>query len=214
MDDRDFADLVFSIYQGSERYWSGVRPRFAGLGPVCFFYDSRQHDGASEIASLIADVGQAMQRTIQAVDLGATACENTPQGQKLVSDFADRSAGIIAAFSHANSEVVSLVLTVASRRPEVPILALLLYSPTDDRSMPLRPPLMMRSRHNMCVISMPHGASLGEVIKGFLHDRWTDSLAVLDIERKMAARHGTARARRRDARKIVEAYYARKCGLI
>jgi hypothetical protein len=214
MDDRDLLDLILSIYQGSEGCWHDTRPRFVDFGPIHFLHDSRQFDRAPDLAQAISETGHRLQRTIRSFDLAMAARTGTPRAQRLVSGFMESTAGIVALLAPGDTEVVSLLVTVAERRPEVPILAMLTPLSKGDIRGEFKAPIVLRSRHNLCCVRLPRTEVACEFVKGFLHDRWTDALAVLDIESKMAARHGSTKARHRDARKIVEAYHARQLNLL
>lgn len=210
MDDQDLLDLIQSIYQGSDGYWNDPRPRFVGFRPIYFLHDSRLHERASEIALQFADAGQAQQRTIEFLDFAKAARVSAPYAQAMVSSLVEKAAGVVALLTSTDAEGASLLATIAERRPEVPILVLLAPFAKDHAEGEFTAPIVMRSRHNLCCLALPHDELLRELFKGFLRDRWTDALAVLDIESKMAARHGSAQARHRDARKIVETFHARK----
>lgn len=214
MDDRDIMDLVLSIYQGSDGCWDHPRPRFAGLGPVHIVHDSRQRESASDWAQSIIDAGRAQHRMLQSVDLARVARMNTPRAQAHLGSILNETVGVLAFQGPTDTEVASLLTTLAERRPEVPILAMM--APGCGAGDPGRfmAPVLMRSRHNLCCLDLPGPVRLAEVVRGYLHDRWTDGLAILDFESKMAARHGTAATRHRDSRKIVEALNARKHDLL
>lgn len=214
MDDRDIVDLVLSIYQGSDGCWDRPRPRFAGLGPVHIVHDSRQRESSSDWAQSIADAGRAQHRLLQPVDLAKVARMSTPRAQACLGSMLDETAGVLALQRSMDTEVASLLTTLAERRPDVPILAMMASHGRAGDPGRVRAPILMRSRHNLCCLNLPAPGRLAEVVHGFLHDRWTDGLAILDFKSKMAARHGTEATRHRDSRKIVEALHARKHGLL
>jgi hypothetical protein len=213
MDQRDLVDLIVSIYQGSDGGWATPRPRFAGVGPVHLLYDSRRQCGGPVIVDSIVSVARDY-RTLQLVDLAKIACAGTPRGQALLGKIIEKTEGVLALHGPSDTEIISLLVTIAERRPEVPILALMAPNENGEPPTEVKAPVMLRSRHNLCYAAMPRLETLSELAKGFLHDRWTDGLAVHDIESKMAARHGTPKTRHRDARRIVEAYYARQHNLL
>lgn len=211
MDDRDFLDLIQSIYQGSG-CWDGPKSRFAGPGPILLLYDSRHQGRPAEIAELVAGCQPAAGRAVECRDLAEIAWAKTPEARVGLAALLGRVSGIVALITSAAADAVSILVSAADRRPDLPILAML---GSDDASAgSIETPIFMRSRHNMCCVTMPGPKAAAELVKGFLHDRWTDSLAMLDIEGRMAARHGTRDVRHRDARKIVEAIHARKHNLL
>jgi len=205
IDDRDLFDLISSIYQGSDGYWQDRQPRFAKSGPVRLLYDSRQLEAAAEIASVILAEAPA----IQPSNLARIASARTPPAQEVLDRLVEKTGGVVALFAPQQAEMAALLITLAERRPEVPILALLKASANSD-AVDSKVPIMMRSRHNLCCLTVPRPQLLRELVRGFMHDRWTDGVALLDIEREMAARHGSTEMRHRDARTIVEAYHARQ----
>jgi hypothetical protein len=214
MDDRDILDLVLSIYQGSDGCWDRPRSRFTGLGPVHIVYDSRQRDSGSAWGQSIVDAGRTQHRSLQSVDLARVARMNTSRGQACLGSILDETAGVLALLGPTDTEVASLLTTLAERRPNVPILGMMALGQCNGDPGRFRVPILMRSRHNLCCLNLPGSGRLAEIVRGFLHDRWTDGLAILEIESKMAARHGTEATRHRDSRKIVEALHARKHGLL
>lgn len=205
--DRDLVDLIASIYQGSDRYWAAERLRFATDADVHFFYDSRLSSHGVRVRDRLtaASVGR---RALRTCDLAHFDDIGTSLAQQRIHRSLSKAAGVVAILGGADLEVLSILITLAERRPELPVLVLLdVQQGCDVASFPL--PMVLRSRHNLCCIALPQTqCALDAILVGYLHDRWEDGLKVLEIEPRMAARHGTPESRRADARTIVEMYHA------
>jgi hypothetical protein len=206
MDIQDFMDLIQSIYQGSDRSWDALRPRFRRPGPIVLLYDSRRHGEALPLARQVLRAACAKPKVLENVDLGELSLADQVGGRVRVERILDQASAIVALVGPKDVDVTPLLVTVAERRGDVPMLALL--AAAGGPAALSTTSLTLRSRLNLTCVALPAKEGIAPLVRGFFHDRWTDGLESLAIERRMVARHGKPDRRRRDARRIVEAYHA------
>jgi hypothetical protein len=210
LETQDFMDLIQSIYQGSIGSWDEPHRRFLRTGPPFLVYDSRLQPDAPAIAQKILSAGWSKSRVIESVDLAGPNGAERAGGRLHIDRLLARASAIVALVPPQDAHVASVLVTVAERCSDVPILAFV-----DTREGQAQASsFTLRSRSNLCCIALPAKEAIPPFVRGFLHDRWTDGLEVFDVESRMAARHGKPDSRHRDARRIVEAYHAGKHKLL
>jgi hypothetical protein len=204
MDAADLFDLVFAVNQGADTYWSGLRSRFASDSQV--FFVARHLQSLPWLPQLKAmRVGKDAAASIRTFDVGELAtCTVSVAIAKRRALF-DEAKGIIVYLPAGDDDALAFLLGVLGASQSPPVLVLF----DSGRNLPLE----ARARQNVVCVAMRSGQGSAEfetAVRGFLQDRWESTVLEHRVELAMAARHGDAERRRRDARAIVEAYHDRQ----